>query len=495
MPLYQYYLTYLRQHSENRPEKFFPIFPDFAPKEGDKRQKVCYNDYKILKVLQFTPSRPAGPETSVKEVYPVYRRWICTVLAALMLFSLGQSAFAAEGMEAPPAAEQADPAPVGEEAPPESEPVLPEEPAEEPSPAEETEETEEPEAAEEPAPTESEEPVTVEEAEPADDEPQTVAAGAPLPTEQEAYQRMIALREKYPDGSLWDGNSYYMDRNGYAEYGCFGFAIMLQEAAFVGRTQFKVRRPPITIDDIYVGDVLSYGISNGQGGHSVIVLERHDDYVVLAEGNWDRSANWGRTMSAEEIKNVQYCYTYYIDDSFDPRPPKLQFTDVPEGSWYRDVIKSAFEQGIVKGVSDTEFDPDGVTTRGQAVTMLYRAMGSPGGTPVFSDTSGEVAVAAGWAAGEGVTTGATPTTFEPNARISRQQLVTMLYRLAGSPDVAKASSLDQFTDAGKVQDYARDAVCWAIGKGLLTGNGDGTLRPEGSATRAEVCALITRYIG
>ncbi len=141
----------------------------------------------------------------------------------------------------------------------------------------------------------------------ANDAPRTAAA---LPSEQEVYERLIAMQEVYPQWSPWDSSSYYIDKNGYAEYGCFGFAIMLQEAAFPGISGPRAKKPPITIEDLHVGDVLSYG---GISGHSVIVLEVHSDYIVLAEGNWSDSVNWGRTMSAEEVQNAHNCYTYYPD--------------------------------------------------------------------------------------------------------------------------------------------------------------------------------------
>lgn len=159
------------------------------------------------------------------------------------------------------------------------------------------------------------------------------AAAAAVPTEQEAYERMIALQAVYPDGTKWDSSSYYIDRNGLAEYGCFGFAIMLQEAAFVGLTQNKVKRAPITIEDLHVGDLLSYGIGNGRGGHSVVVLEVHSDYIVLAEGNWSDSVRWGRTMTADEVRAVQYCYTYYLDDT-PPAPASKNGWAYEDGLWY-----------------------------------------------------------------------------------------------------------------------------------------------------------------
>ena len=177
-------------------------------------------------------------------------------------------------------------------------------------------------------------------------------------------------------------------------------------------------------------------------------------------------------------------------------PPQTDgtFSDVTSGVWYEDTVMSAYEKGIVKGVTENTFSPNSTTTRGQTVTMLYRAMGSPGGANVFSDTSGEVGSAAGWASASGVTNGVSTTAFAPNSSITREQLVTMLYRMAGSP-AADTSKLASFTDGGSVQSYAQSAVAWAISNGLLTGYGDGTIRPAGVATRAEVCTIIMRYLG
>ena len=170
------------------------------------------------------------------------------------------------------------------------------------------------------------------------------------------------------------------------------------------------------------------------------------------------------------------------------------FTDVASGVWYADTIQKAYSSGIVKGVTDTTFAPNGTTTRGQTVTMLYRAMGSPGGSNVFSDTTGEVGSAAGWASANGVTNGVSATAFSPNSSITREQLVTMLYRMAGSPP-ADTGKLASYSDGGSVQSYAQSAVAWAISNGLLTGYGDGTIRPAATASRAEVCTFIMRYLG
>ena len=174
--------------------------------------------------------------------------------------------------------------------------------------------------------------------------------------------------------------------------------------------------------------------------------------------------------------------------------PSGTFDDVEVGIWYADTVEKAYSSGIVKGVTENTFSPNSTTTRGQTVTMLYRAMGSPSAGAVFSDTSGEVAFAAGWASANGVTNGVSDTMFAPSNSITREQLVTMLYRMAGSPAV-NTNILATYSDGSAVQSYAQNAVAWAITNGLLTGYGDGTIHPAGVATRAEVCALIMRYLG
>ena len=140
------------------------------------------------------------------------------------------------------------------------------------------------------------------------DEPQTAAT---LPTEEEVYERLMAMQELYPEGSHWDSSSYYIDRNGWKEGGCFGFAIMLQEAAFPDNTMLVRKNAPISIRDVHAGDILSYGITGNSGGHSVIVVEVREDCVVVAEGNVGNGVSWDRTMSAAEVSGVQYRWTYY----------------------------------------------------------------------------------------------------------------------------------------------------------------------------------------
>ncbi|MCD7844338.1 MAG: S-layer homology domain-containing protein [Oscillospiraceae bacterium] len=172
------------------------------------------------------------------------------------------------------------------------------------------------------------------------------------------------------------------------------------------------------------------------------------------------------------------------------------FTDVEEDDWYYSVVIEAYNGGVVKGITSTTFCPNNTATRGQVVTMIYRMMGEPEatGTTAFTDlTQDYYKDAVSWAAANQVVQGVSETSFAPNNTITRQDLVTMLYRLAGSPSVS--GSLSAYTDGSSVRSYAQDAMVWAVEKGIIQGySADNTLRPANAATRAEVCAILVRYL-
>ena len=179
-----------------------------------------------------------------------------------------------------------------------------------------------------------------------------------------------------------------------------------------------------------------------------------------------------------------------------PKPPELKnpFGDVASGSWYYSDVLAAYGAGIVKGQTDTVFAPSATATRGQVVTMLYRMEGEPAvpTTAAFLDlTQDYYKNAVNWAAAKNIVSGTSETTFSPGNNITREQLATMLYRMAGSPSVS--GSLSKFSDGGSAQDYAQNALIWAVSKDIVRGNADGTLAPGASATRAEVCAMLMRY--
>ena len=176
-------------------------------------------------------------------------------------------------------------------------------------------------------------------------------------------------------------------------------------------------------------------------------------------------------------------------------PGSTRFTDVTKSNWFYDTVMEAYEKGIVKGTTDTTFSPQTTASRGQVVTMVYRMMGEPETTATtgFTDlTADYYKDAVAWASANNVVTGYSDDRFAPNDLITREDLVTILYRLAGSP--AASGSLDAYTDAGSVHSYAKAAMTWAVNKGIITGYTDNTVKPTDSATRAEVCTILMRYM-
>lgn len=180
-----------------------------------------------------------------------------------------------------------------------------------------------------------------------------------------------------------------------------------------------------------------------------------------------------------------------LDFWFDAENP---FSDVAATDWFFETVMEAYDRGIVSGMGDGSFAPDDMALRGQTVTMLHRIMGKPasGNSAGFTDlTESYYRDAVNWAANAGIVKGCSDTEFDPNGRITRQDLVTILYRMEGCPEAN--GNLGSFSDASDVRAYAQEAMAWAVEKGILYGYEDNTLCPGAEASRAEVCAILIRY--
>ena len=175
------------------------------------------------------------------------------------------------------------------------------------------------------------------------------------------------------------------------------------------------------------------------------------------------------------------------------------FTDVTLGSWYYDGVNTALANGWFSGVSATAFAPDSSMTRAMLVTVLYRMSGSPAvsGTSAFVDVSSGAwyAQAVAWAAENQLVAGYEDDTFRPDLAITRQQMAAILYRYhswAGNTPVP-GGSLSAYRDAANVAPWALEAMSWANTSGLIQGTGPNTLAPNGTATRAQVAVILTGY--
>ena len=179
----------------------------------------------------------------------------------------------------------------------------------------------------------------------------------------------------------------------------------------------------------------------------------------------------------------------------DAAPP---FRDAGESDWYYDAVRYVYARGMMSGTDPVTFSPNAAATRGMIVTILHRLEGSPAaGTADFPDVAPAqyYAEPIAWASANGLVTGYDTGRFGPEDPITRQQLAAILYRYAGSRgyDTAVRGSIDGFSDAAAVNGYAVDPLRWAVGAGLISGMGDGTLSPAGSATRAQVAAILMRF--
>ena len=177
----------------------------------------------------------------------------------------------------------------------------------------------------------------------------------------------------------------------------------------------------------------------------------------------------------------------------------LPFPDVAEGDWFYDAVRYAYENGLMDGVGDNLFAPNSDTTRAQLVTILYRLAGEPepGGDSGFSDVAAGTwyTDAVAWAAENGIVNGVSETEFAPGKDITREQLATILFRYAEAKgyDVSARADLSAYPDADQIQSYATESVAWAVAEGLIQGFEDNTLRPAGNATRAQIATILMRF--
>lgn len=175
------------------------------------------------------------------------------------------------------------------------------------------------------------------------------------------------------------------------------------------------------------------------------------------------------------------------------------FTDVAEDTWYYDYVMTAVRKGLANGYEDNTFRPELGLTRAEMVTLLYRTAGSPAveGKPSFTDLPNDWCHdAVAWAEQNNITTGTTKTTFEPDLAVTREQMVTMLWRMAGKPE-GKADLAD-FEDASTVTDWATDAIHWAVAAGILNGtkfdNDEGLyLAPQNGIKRCEATKILVVF--
>ena len=216
-----------------------------------------------------------------------------------------------------------------------------------------------------------------------------------------------------------------------------------------------------------------------------LALERKDDTTYTF------------TMPASDIE-ISVVFRETETENGSDEPVTLPFTDVAEDSWFNDAVAYVYGRGLMTGTDSRTFSPDTVTTRGMIVTMLYRLENEPavsGSSFTDVEAGAWYADAVAWAEKNDIVNGYDSDTFAPNDTITREQLGTIFYRYAAYKgfDVSESADLGKFSDGGDTSSYAETALSWANAAGLINGMGDGTLAPQGSATRAQTAAIVMRF--
>ncbi len=231
---------------------------------------------------------------------------------------------------------------------------------------------------------------------------------------------------------------------------------------------------------------------------------RHDkdgNFSVKSGTMMNQIKLYSGTKSAEEIKAAYEAAMTPSAPSFDPDSVTLPFTDVKSGSWFESAVKYAYSKGLMNGMSDTKFAPNGTMNRAMVVTVLWRMENSPApaAKAPFTDLKQNwYKDAVAWAYENAIVTGTGATTFDPNGSITREQLAAILYRYSEYKkyDITKSESLDSFPDVKKVHSWAKDAMAWSYAEELITGKNEGgavLLDPRGNATRAQVATILQRF--
>ncbi len=208
-------------------------------------------------------------------------------------------------------------------------------------------------------------------------------------------------------------------------------------------------------------------------------------------------------VTSYTFDNVQKRHT--IEAIFAKENPDTgnPFTDVHPDDWFYNDVMFVYQNGLMAGTSDTTFSPNAPITRAQVAVIFYRMAGSPAvtGDSPFSDVENGPGTAwyynaVLWAQQNGIVSGYGDGTFRPGTDITREQLAVIFYNYAKHKgyDVSAVNDLSGFTDAGDVSDWALPAMRWAVGSGIMGGYGDGILGPQGTATRAQVAAMLRRFI-
>ena len=236
----------------------------------------------------------------------------------------------------------------------------------------------------------------------------------------------------------------------------------------------------------------SGNVSVREGRDQTFTITPDKGYAVANVKIDGKSIGAVKSYTFENVRRTHTIEVIFMKANGNPQTGV--FVDVATGSYYEDAVDWAVENGITKGTDDTHFSPDGICTRAQAVTFLWRTAGSPASkTSAMPFTDVPVGSyyydAVLWAVENGITEGTSDTTFSPNMTCSRAQIVTFLWRSEKSP---AAGTANPFADVKSTAYYA-DAVLWAVKENITKGTTNTTFSPNADCTRAQIVTFLYRF--
>lgn len=231
---------------------------------------------------------------------------------------------------------------------------------------------------------------------------------------------------------------------------------------------------------------------------NTLVAKNLDDFVDAANGNFTLKTDAKVFTEIPGFYSIPFGDIGLVDKA---EAKVMSFDDVKSGDWFYSAAEYAYQNGLMNGTSATMFSPMLKMSRAQLVTVLYRLDGqamSPATVPFGDLTQDWYKAAVAWAYDNGIVNGTSATAFSPDGDLTREQTATILYRYCKYKgyDVSASTDISSFPDAGKVGSYATDAIKWACAEGLLTGKPSGNvtiLDPLGSATRSEIATIFMRF--
>ena len=273
-----------------------------------------------------------------------------------------------------------------------------------------------------------------------------------------------------------------------------------QRSSGGGPTTYAVTAPDVENGTVRVspsrasrGTTVTITVTPDEGYEleSLTVLDSRDNEIALTDKG---DGKYTFTMPSGRVT---------VEASFaEIAPEPLPFGDVDDGDWFADAVRFVYENGMMNGVSETDFAPHAATSRSMIVTILYRLEGEPvvDYAMDFTDVAGDAyyAEAVRWAASEGIVGGYGGGLFGSDDAVTREQLAVILYRYAVykgyDVSIGEDTNILSYADFADLSEYAIPAMQWACGAGIVNGTSESTLTPQGEATRAQVAAMLMRFV-